>query len=954
MDHCPNIINELRIDYTTEVNELSSTHFNILHVNTRSCRNKIDELTQMISELKKTIHVIVFSETWLYENEICNITDYNSYHSCRKDRGGGVSIFVLGNLKSQLTLNHHDNVNNFLIVDLIDLGVKVMGVYNPGREVNEFLDKFERLIDNYENLYICGDFNINLLDGSNDLVQNYRYRVESLGFVILNSLDPKYATRISNTISTTIDHFITNQLNSKMQLVTKDTENHLSDHKTLILSIEKQVQKPEELKTIYVIHYDRFLNETLQRQICDCQSFEHLTQKLSQIVSENKEEIVYKKSFKIRKPYINTALMRQVEMKNRLYKSYKNAPCNSALKSELYLKYVTERNKLRNKTKTAKENYYKQQIESHKNNAKATWDLLRQLIFERKTAVQPAQKLSLRQDGVLLNDDTLIANRFNEHFINIGRLTLPQQAILGDFRSFMTRVTENDFRFYRIEEDVIKEIIDNLNSNAACGLDKVSVKFLQKCKNYLVSKMVELINNMIDTSSFDDVLKQSKVIPLFKSGDKLNATNYRPISILPALSKISEKVIHQQLTNYLFQHQLIHSNQFGFIPKSSTESATLELVNFLVKGLDDGQFVACIFIDLQKAFDCIPHDILIEKIRYYGFSNQATELLRSYISNRQQVCCVNDTLSNPMLICTGVPQGSILGPMLFNIFINDLLQLPLKGILQCYADDAASKYRASSLSELKEMMQHDLNLLHEWFNCNRMSINVNKSNFMLFTLSNEVPEITLSIDDKPLQQVYETNYLGLVLDSKLKWQSHIQKIKSKIIPFIFSIKKVRKCIGLQSAWLLYYSYILPHLTYLICLWGSAASNHLNILKVLQNRVIKIIKCLPVLFPSNELYSPSILPLNYLHKYSIIYTIYKIKNGFIKHNFELVPATEVHSHFTRQRERIYTSMPRTELAARNIFYSGVIHFNLLPQFLKQETNIVHFKRNLKKYVFENGV
>lgn len=221
----------------------------------------------------------------------------------------------------------------------------------------------EQIIVNLEKLYICGDFNINLLDVSNDLVQNYRCRIESLGFFILNSSDSKYATRISNTISTTIDHFITNQFQFKMQLITKDTESHLSDHKTLILSIEIRVEKPEQQRTAHVIKYERFLNETLHHNIEECNSFEHLTQNLSQIISENKEETVYKKTFEIRKPYINTALLRDIKHKNRLYKSYKNAPDNSAIKNELYRKYITERNRLRNKTKAAKENYYKQQTQ---------------------------------------------------------------------------------------------------------------------------------------------------------------------------------------------------------------------------------------------------------------------------------------------------------------------------------------------------------------------------------------------------------------------------------------------------------------------------------------------------------------------------------------------------------------------------------------------------------------
>lgn len=157
MDYCPSLTNEIDIVYNTDVTELSNTSLNILHLNTRSCRNKMDELTQMIYDMKKIFHVIVFSETWLYKEEICNINDYTAYHSCRDDRGGGVSIFVLSNLRSQLIMELNYDVNNFLVIELLDLGIKLMGVYNPGRNVGLFLDKFEQIITNYDTLYICGD-----------------------------------------------------------------------------------------------------------------------------------------------------------------------------------------------------------------------------------------------------------------------------------------------------------------------------------------------------------------------------------------------------------------------------------------------------------------------------------------------------------------------------------------------------------------------------------------------------------------------------------------------------------------------------------------------------------------------------------------------------------------------------------------------------------------------------
>lgn len=950
MDYCPNLLNELDIEYKLNVIDVSDLNLNILCLNTRSCRNKMDELTQLMLDLKKTIHVIVFTETWLYTDEICNIIDYTAYHSCREDRGGGVSIFVLNILRSQLVLELNYDVNNFLVIEILDYNIKIMGVYNPGRNVLMFLDKFEQIISRIDKLIICGDFNLNLLDSSNELVENYRCRLESLGFLILNSLNPSHATRLSNTICTTIDHFITNYFDKKMCLITKDTERHISDHKTLILSIDFCVRKPEKQVTRYCIRYERFLNNTLGQSINECSSFRNLTQKLTKIIEENKDAFAYKKSYRIRKPYISRELMLQIEHKNQLYKSYKDAPSNTPLKYDLFIKYTYERNRVRNKTKLAKENYYKSEIASHKGNGRKTWELLKELVFQQSKTVLH-QNIAVEQDGVILDNDKQVSDCFNNYFVNVGNSCL-HQLTSDEFRSFMPPEVQTTFHFVHIREDNVIKIIGNLNSSAASGLDTISVRFVQKCKEYLNVKITELVNEMIDSCVFDDVLKIAKVVPVYKTGNKCEKTNYRPISVLPVLSKICEKVLTQQLSDYFFRNNLIHENQFGFVPKSNTESATLELVNFVVKGLDDGQYVACIFIDLKKAFDCIPHEILLGKLKYYGLSESSVELVTSYLSNRKQICCVNGVLSDARNIYNGVPQGSIIGPLLFNIFINDLLKLPLRGFLQCYADDAVSKYRAQSLPQIQEMMQNDLEIMQQWFSANKMSINTKKTNFMLFTTTHSSPSITLTINNEPLKQVQETNYLGIVIDSRLKWNSHINKVRKKILPYVFAIKRVRKCLGMQSCWQIYNSYILPHLTYLLCIWGSAASTQLNVLRVLQNKAVKSIRGLPPLYPTNALYCHKYLSLGDLYRFSLMYTIYKIKYGIIKSNIEITPATNIHSHGTRNRHRFYTTRPRTELASRHILYTGIVNFNLLPNNIKHETIVMNFKRKLKIFIFEN--
>lgn len=206
MDNDLELIKELNVEFYLEEIKLENENLNILYLNTRSCRNKEEALHQLISELEGNVHVVVFSETWLYKNEIYNLSGYDVYHCCRDGRGGGVSIFILSELRSQLMLEISSSDSNFLIVELIDQKVKKMGVYNSGRSVPLFLNQLEQILSNFKRMIVCGDFNINLLDFSGEVVQQYMCKIQSLGYIILNKIDTRYATRISNTISTVIDN----------------------------------------------------------------------------------------------------------------------------------------------------------------------------------------------------------------------------------------------------------------------------------------------------------------------------------------------------------------------------------------------------------------------------------------------------------------------------------------------------------------------------------------------------------------------------------------------------------------------------------------------------------------------------------------------------------------------------------------------------------------------------
>ena len=295
--------------------------------------------------------------------------------------------------------------------------------------------------------------------------------------------------------------------------------------------------------------------------------------------------------------------------------------------------------------------------------------------------------------------------------------------------------------------------------------------------------MTIIINQMLHSGIFPDAIKVSKVIPLYKKDDKQLFSNYRPISLLPSISKIFEKVILLQLTEYLDKNNILHQNQYGFRKNHSTELASLHLVDYIYYTMDANEIPLNVCIDLSKAFDSLNHKILLSKLNFYGVNGLSLDLLYSYLSNRKQCTLYNSTFSDFIGIKQGVPQGSILGPLLFSIYINDLPSSSnLSGFLM-YADDTALFYSIDKLNrnDRNIVINEHLDKVSTWMKSKKLVSNSKKTKYMLFHKHNEiVPTLELKINDSSIDQVSTFNFLGLHMNSQLTWQTHIDEISKKI------------------------------------------------------------------------------------------------------------------------------------------------------------------------------
>ena len=335
--------------------------------------------------------------------------------------------------------------------------------------------------------------------------------------------------------------------------------------------------------------------------------------------------------------------------------------------------------------------------------------------------------------------------------------------------------------------------------------------------------------------------KKGKITPLFKSNDPPAPNNYRPITILPIISKIMERIVHRQVYKFLRKHNLITSEQFGFRPNLSTNIALTRVTEEILLNIGDKLVTGAVFIDLRKAFDTVDHTLLIAKLKNIGFSAPVINWFTSYLSSRTAVTSINNITSTPQPVTVGVSQGSILGHLLFLIFINDLPQClkHCKSIL--YADDTLLYYAGKTENDLQVKINEDLNSRSQWLNNNLLTLNYEKTKFMIFANKKQSTKVDITIENKKVLEESSFNYLGVTLSSDLTWHNHIDNMITKINQRLGVLRRVKEFLDLDTRCVLYTSLILPLFDYGDTIWGDKNNSILiNSLQVLENKAAKII------------------------------------------------------------------------------------------------------------------
>ena len=417
---------------------------------------------------------------------------------------------------------------------------------------------------------------------------------------------------------------------------------------------------------------------------------------------------------------------------------------------------------------------------------------------------------------------------------------------------------------------------------------------LKATSHVIAPFIVQLYNNCISQGIFPNAYKKkAQVIPLYKGGDKDDMNSYRPISLLPVLGKLLEKVISVRIVKFFDKFNLFCPQQFGFRSKFSTEYAILDIYEKMLKNLDSGTSTCAIFLDLAKAFDSVSHNILLRKLKKYGIRGNVFNLFQSYLHARSQVVKINDIHSSLVNVEFGVPQGSILGPLLFLIFINDLPQAS-KFFIRLFADDTFLCAQNEDLWLLEKEVNTELIKVHKWLASNKLTLNMDKSKCMLISKKRKTSNIFIRINGKELKHCDSYKYLGVYLDKNLSWKPHIEHVCKKISKACGALAKTRHFVDEDTLTSIYYALINSYLRYGAVAWGNASTEVLQPLHSLINRAMRIMSFSPFgRVATKPIYDYfNILTIEQTFMLESGKFIYKSKNA-------LLPNSTIASHFSRE-------------------------------------------------------
>ena len=934
--------------------------FGVFHLNIRSINSNFNLLIAYLNSLNFKFPIIVLTETWLCDNDIgsYNLDNYSSFNIKANGRSGGVCVFVHDSFSA-----HQVNIVHGNSFQSVNLNIKIpyfgeiflAAIYrSPSNSKfmfnNDFQNTYSNVFNNNTKLLFVGDFNMNLFLDHDVQVNRFANFFYSLNLIPLITVP----TRVQDDADggTLIDNIWSNVPHRSETFVFNCG---ITDHYP-IASIFPFLMGSDLIK----IRFRDFSETNLAAFTSDFEllrgsfinNFPDLHSAhtgLELWLSSTLDHYfpIHEKSVGLKRlnaPWLTKSLLKCIDKKHKMYRLFKNG-----FISRTY--FNVYKNKLKSVINYAKAAYFDRRFYNAKNSIKKTWGIINKSLNRKKTCKISDLKVNNRD----VTDVGEICEVLNSHFVSVANNLHSQLSILDDNDDDLLNIIPfNSSSIVMLDTDPmeVSAAITDLKNNANI---KMPTKFIKLFDEILSPILCDLFNECLQSGIFPNPLKKASITPIFKAGKRSDPNNYRPISVLSDLSKIYETLILTRLDSFLSAKSILSFNQYGFRNNRSTQEACIDLLNVLYNAFTDKTFAISLFIDFSKAFDCVDHKRLLDKLHRYGIRGNAHALIKSYLSDRTQSVKMLERSSANLSVHCGIPQGSKLGPILFNIFVNDISNIPMSCANPFqFADDTAFAAHGHDLHLLLNNFNVDMALFYRWCIKNKLSLNYNKTKAIIFTtkhLNDSIPNIV--INENIIEYVSDYNYLGLTIDSGLTFKNHAALLNSRLHRLVGVTYTLKYVLSLHAAKIFYSSMVLSVLSYTIVIWGGTSQEYISNLQISQNKIIR--NLFSNKMPdanTNEIYQRlEILKVSNIYKLELGKLMFNAlyRERYSKLKTEIAALGWTHNFNTRKINILRLPRARINVDKGRALFAATSFWNTLPLYIRSKRSVPSFGRALKSYL-----
>ena len=951
---------------TVQITERISKFNTMLKIglsNVQSLVSHFSELSAFISA--GNFDIVALTETWLKPSINDHLINIPGYYLIRNDRNhkgsGGVATYVKNSLKATVLFSPvSDDFNSeqlWLNIKLKNRSLILAVVYRPPSVPVSSLEYIDSnlfdLASDVDDVIVLGDFNVNLLKPA---IPGGRKIRELCDIHDLEQLVDR-PTYICNNAESILDLVMVRQRH-KVKYIDQVIQPGISHHNFIFLVYDEFVPKhtanyvtTRNWKRLDLNAFNEDAVKAPWHLIYNEANINNMVATFNNVINHLLDVHVPLVTFKAKKspsPWLNDDIISIMKKRDRAKSIF-----NQTKLTMHWEKYKILRNKVKKAVRNAKVKTFDDCI----NNEKSTrmfWSHLK--------------KLQIHGSSNGSNVTDVHPDEINQHFINNqSSVSFDAERLNKQISHFLSIKPNNNFGLATVTQKEIFDIISGISTNAL-GSDGINKKVIKLFLPFILPVITHIVNYSITSSTFPDAWKLAIIKPILKNGRSTNVTNLRPISILPCLSKILERVVANQFKMYLYDCDLLNPHQSGFRNMHSTTSALIKISNDILKAIDDSKFTSLVLLDFAKAFDTVNHSLLLAKLHAIGVDELSVNWFRCYLTGRKQCVRTGDNTSSYLDVISGVPQGSILGPLLFSIFINDLPECVKTCNPHLFADDVQttktfSPINASvALSELND----DLDNINKWSCDNGLSLNVDKCQHIIIGSqqlfrNHPISEIShynsVSINNYNLKTYQQVKNLGVIFDQHLSWDAHLNSQCRIALQRLRYLSKFKNFLSKNTKRKLTSSLILPLLDYCDSVYYNAAKTLLNKVQKVQNACVRFVlnirKHESVRVHFNSIKWIAMEKRRTLHSLLLIYKIFKFKEP--SYLFDVFNSSLTnHSYPTRFNCNLSFTPPRSRTTkySNSFIVQSMKCWNDLPEAIKSAPTVQSFKSRVYQHLLNS--